>query len=91
MVIWSFLSSNLAQCSLESADVSCKVCGSPDDEEEEEEEDDDEDDEEETVAVEVIAGSGSDACTCPESRTLDSPQTNKGRDLRGGAEISLKL
>ncbi|XP_056451310.1 gametogenetin-binding protein 2 isoform X1 [Gadus chalcogrammus] len=63
---------SLDECSLESVDVSCKACGSPDEEEE------DDDDEEETVAAEVIVGSGSDACTCPESRTLDSPQTNKG-------------
>uniref|UniRef100_A0A8C5C150 Gametogenetin-binding protein 2 n=1 Tax=Gadus morhua TaxID=8049 RepID=A0A8C5C150_GADMO len=62
---------SLDECSLESVDVSCKACGSPDEEEED-------DDEEETVAAEVIVGSGSDACTCPESRTLDSPQTNKG-------------
>ncbi|KAK0136462.1 Gametogenetin-binding protein 2 [Merluccius polli] len=57
-------------CLLECVDISCKVCGNQDEE--------DEDDEEEAVAVAVIAGSGNDSCTCPENRTLDSPQTNKG-------------
>jgi len=65
------------QCSLESADASCKACGSQDEEEEEEEDDE----EEEAVAVEVAVCSGRESCTCPESRALDSPQTNKGKEL----------
>ncbi|XP_056140559.1 gametogenetin-binding protein 2 isoform X2 [Lampris incognitus] len=62
---------SLDEGSLESVEISCKVCGSHDEEEEE------------VVCVDVMVANGSTACSCSDRTILGSAQVSQGLSPHG--------